>query len=264
MKKNQRQQTMHANAHRTQVLDYQIDDQVWLFIKNIQIDRFSRKLNHKMLESFKILQKRKSFYKLDLFDEINIHSVFHISLLRKNLENSLSKQIISSSSIIMIDDEQKFDVENIINCRLIDRAFNKRLQYKVKWIEHSSNRKWYSVENFDHAMNIVVDYHDRYLNKSNSHSIIVSLIINRVMKIDWIKQSMRNAQNLIQKVLNRMKKEMNSTIKLSIFSVDRNFINIKTANQDSFVTKTTSVERILSNQKKKRVVSRSRVIHSVR
>jgi hypothetical protein len=124
------------------------------------------------------------------------------------------------------------------------------LQYKVKWIEHSSNRKWYSVENFDHAMNIVVDYHDRYSNKSNSHSIIVSLIINKVLKIDWIKQNMRDAQNLIQKILDRMKKEMNSTIKLSIFSVDRNFINIKTADQDSFVTKTTSVERILSNQKR--------------
>jgi hypothetical protein len=199
MKKNQRQQTMHVNAHRTQVFDYQIDDQVWLFIKNIQIDRFSRKLNHKMLESFKILQKRENFYKLDLFDEINIHSVFHISLLRKNFENSLLKQIISSSSSIMIDDEQKFDVENIIDFRLINRAFNKRLQYKVKWVKHFSDRKWYSVENFDHAMNIVVDYHDRYSNESNSHSIIVFLIIKRVMKIDWIKQSMKDAQNLIQK-----------------------------------------------------------------
>jgi hypothetical protein len=29
MKKSQRQQTMHVNAHRTQVFDYQIDDQVW-------------------------------------------------------------------------------------------------------------------------------------------------------------------------------------------------------------------------------------------
>jgi hypothetical protein len=85
-----------------------------------------------MLESFKILEKRESFYKLDLSDEINIHSVFHISLLKKNFEDFLSKQIISSSSSIMIDDEQKFDVEDIVDSRLIDRAFNKRLQYKVR------------------------------------------------------------------------------------------------------------------------------------
>jgi hypothetical protein len=85
-----------------------------------------------MLESLKILQKKENFYKLNLFDEINIHSVFHISLLKKNFEDFLSKQIISSSSSIMIDDEQKFDVENIVDFRLIDKAFNKRLQYKIK------------------------------------------------------------------------------------------------------------------------------------
>jgi hypothetical protein len=49
-----------------------------------------------------------------------------------------------------------------------------------------------------------------------------------------------------------MKKKMKTEFKSSIFSVDRNIINIKTANQDSFVTKTTSVERILTNQNRKK------------
>jgi hypothetical protein len=85
-----------------------------------------------MLKSFKILKKRENSYKSDLSNDMNLHSMFHISLLRKNLEDSLSKQIISSSSSVMIDDEQKFDVEDIVNSRLINRASNKRLQYKVK------------------------------------------------------------------------------------------------------------------------------------
>jgi hypothetical protein len=265
MKKNQIDQAKYANKHKTIASNYQIEDRVWLFIKNIQIDRSSRKLNHKMLESFKILKKRESSYKLHFSNEINLHSIFHISLLRKNFENSLSEQIISSSSSVMIDDEQKFDVEDIVDFRLINRASNKRLQYKVRWVEHFSDRKWYSAKNFDHAIKIVVDYHHRYSNKSSSHSIIVSLIINRIMRVNWIKRDMNDAQNLIQKILNRMKKEMNSTIKYSIFSVDRNVTNVKTASQDSFVIKTTSVERTLFNQKKeKKVVSRSRVIHSVK
>jgi hypothetical protein len=142
MKKNQIDQAKYANRHRIIASDYQIKDRVWLFIKNIQIDRSLRKLNHKMLKSFKILKKRESSYKLDLSDEINLHSIFHISLLRKNLENSLSEQIISSSSSVMIDDQQKFDVEDIVDFRLIDRAFNKRLQYKVRWVKHLSDRKW--------------------------------------------------------------------------------------------------------------------------
>jgi hypothetical protein len=200
-----------------------------------------------MLESFKILKKKDSSYKLELSVEMNIHSVFHISLLRKNLDDFLSRQIISSFSSIVIDDEQKFDVENIVDSRLVSRASNKRLQYKIRWVEHSFDRKWYSTKNFDHAKEIVTDYHDRYSNKFESQSIIVALIIDRYT--DWIHQSIKNAKELIQKILNRMKKEMKTKDKTSISNVDRNIINIKAASQDSFVTKTTSVERILTNQK---------------
>jgi hypothetical protein len=85
-----------------------------------------------MLESFKILKKRNNSYKLELSIEMNIHSVFHISLLRKDFENFLSRQIISSSSFVVIDDEEEFDVENIIDSRLTERSINKRLQYKIK------------------------------------------------------------------------------------------------------------------------------------
>jgi hypothetical protein len=85
-----------------------------------------------MLESFKILKKKDNSYKLELSIEMNIHSVFHISLLRKDLDDFLSRQIISSFSSIVIDDEQEFDVENIIDFLLVSRAFNKRLQYKIR------------------------------------------------------------------------------------------------------------------------------------
>jgi hypothetical protein len=264
MKKSQTDQTKYANKHRTIASNYQIKNRVWLFIKNIQIDRFSRKLNHKMFKSFKILKKRRSSYKLDLSDDMNLHSIFHISLLRKNFEDSLSKQIISSSSSIIIDDEQKFDVEDIVDSRLINRAFNKRLQYKVKWIEHFSNRKWYSVENFDHAIKIVVDYHDRYSNKSNSHSIIVSLIINRIMKINWIKHDMKNAQNLIQKILNKMKKKwirqsnLRFLTSIEILLTSKQLIKIL-----SSLRQLTSKESCLI-KKKREIVSRFRVIHSVK
>jgi hypothetical protein len=112
MKKNQQHQTTYVNAHRIFVSNYQIDDQIWLSIRNIQIVRSSKNLDHKMLDSFKILRKRDSPYKLELSSKMNIHLIFHISLLRKNFDNSLSKQIISSLSSIVIDDEQKFDVEH--------------------------------------------------------------------------------------------------------------------------------------------------------
>jgi hypothetical protein len=188
-------------------------DQIWLFTRNIQIDRSSRKLDHKMLKSFKILKKRDSSYKLDLSNEMNIHSIFHISLLRKNFQNFILDQIISSSTSIIIDDEKEFDVEDIIDSRLIKRVFNKRLQYKIRWTEHSSNRKWYSIENFENAKEILTDYHQRYFDKSNSHfliiqSLYISLMTHLINSFSWAQKSIQEAKNMIENILNKMKKEM--------------------------------------------------------
>jgi hypothetical protein len=203
-------------------------------------------------------KKRKSFYKLDLSDEINIHSIFHISLLRKNFENSLSKQFILSSFSVVINDEQEFDVENIIDSRLIKKIANKKLQYKIKWIKHSFDRKWYFVENFDHAKKIIVDYHHRYFDKSRSHFLriqflIISLMTHFINSFSWAQKNIQKTKNLIKNILNKMKQKMKFSIikQTSIFSVERNNINTKTINQDCFVIKTISVERILFNQNKK-------------
>jgi hypothetical protein len=208
-----------------------------------------------MLKSFKILKKRDSSYKLDLSNEMNIHSIFHISLLRKNSQNFILDQIISSSSSIIIDDEKEFDVEDIIDSRLIKRTLNKRLQYKIRWIKHSSNRKWYSIENFENAKEILTNYHQRYLNKSNSHfliiqSLFISLMTHLINFFSWAQKNIQKTKNMIESILNKMKKEIKSRMikKTSISNVERNYINAKTTSQDRFVTKTTSVERILSNQ----------------
>jgi hypothetical protein len=228
-------------------------NQVWLFIKNIQIDRSFKNLDHKMLESFKILKKRINFYKLELSIEMNIHSVFHTSLLKKNSVNLLSRQIIFSSSFVVIDDEQKFDVKNILDSRLTERSIKKRLQYKIKWMRHSSDCRWYSIENFENAKKIVIDYHQRYLDKSKSQSFIqflfISLMTHLINSFSWVKKNIQKTKNMIEDILNKMKKELKFSI---INQTSISSINTKTTSQRCFVIKTTSVERILSNQNKRR------------
>jgi hypothetical protein len=58
---------------------------------------------------------------------------------------------------------------------------------------------------------------------------------------------------MIENILNKMKIKMKFSIikQTSILSVERNYTNVKTVSQDCFVTKITSVERILFNQKQK-------------
>ncbi len=84
-----------------------------------------------MLESFRILKKLSTSFKLDFSTEMNIHSIFHIFLLQKDSNDSHSDQIISSSSSMIINEEEKYDVENIVDFKLIKRENNKRLQYKI-------------------------------------------------------------------------------------------------------------------------------------
>mgnify|MGYP003623167012 CR=1 FL=1 len=71
-----------ANRNHTNTPAYQIGDSVWLSTKNIHTQRQSKKLDHKMIGPFKVLQKvGYNAYKLELLPSIKIHNVFHLSLL---------------------------------------------------------------------------------------------------------------------------------------------------------------------------------------
>jgi hypothetical protein len=141
-------------------------------------------------------------FKLDFSDEMNIHLIFHIFLLRKHSNDSRLKQMISSSSSIIIDEKEKYDVENIIDFRLTKRDINKRLQYKINWVRHFSDRKWYSVENFEHVKKIIIDFHARYLNKFESHFISISFI-KHISRSNFL----ADVKTLVKKTLNKMKKK---------------------------------------------------------
>jgi hypothetical protein len=47
----QKSQKKYANRKRVISFEYVVEDEIWLFIKNIKTERSSRKLNHKWIES---------------------------------------------------------------------------------------------------------------------------------------------------------------------------------------------------------------------
>ena len=65
MKKIRSTMRKQANKHRKK-MKYQIDDSVKLSSKNIKTIKFSKKLNDRMLNSFKIIEKMSVFYRLKL------------------------------------------------------------------------------------------------------------------------------------------------------------------------------------------------------
>ena len=71
---------------------YKVENKVFLLTKNIDTMRLLKKLDYKMIEPFKIIQKTEGSYELDLSKLMaRKHSVFHSSLLRKAEEDSLSE-----------------------------------------------------------------------------------------------------------------------------------------------------------------------------
>ena len=65
MKKIRLTMRKQVNKHRKE-MKYQVDDSVRLSSKNIKTIKFLKKLNDRMLNSFKIIEKMSVFYRLKL------------------------------------------------------------------------------------------------------------------------------------------------------------------------------------------------------
>ncbi len=200
----QKMQKKHADKHKTSSFEYQIENMMWLFTKNIKIERSFRKLNHKWIKSYKIKKLSKNACQLNLSSSMKIHDTFHISLLRFAATDFLTEQIQSSSfSIIIKDEEKKYEINDILN----SRYHYEKLQYRITWIDHSSNKAWYSTENFqNHSKEILNNYHQRYFAKFESK--LRSIVIIEAMLSQWIKNEHKETKRLIQNVLNKMKTKM--------------------------------------------------------
>ncbi len=89
--KTWKQMMKQANKHRKKI-NYKIESKMFLNERNIVTARFFKKLNNKMLDSFKITDFVDFFYKLKLSDTMHTHDVFHSELLCSVVDDLLSDQ----------------------------------------------------------------------------------------------------------------------------------------------------------------------------
>jgi hypothetical protein len=198
----QKSQKRHVDKSRNLSSKYKVEDMIWLFIKNVKIERSSRKSDHKMIESYKIKKILRDVCQLDLSSSMKIHDTFHTFLLKQTSTNSLIDQIQLSLSLIVMNDEKKYEINDILN----SRYHYDKLQYKIVWINHLSDKAWYSTENFEHFRNILKKYHQRYFKKFESKLRLIVII--EAMLSQWIKNEHKEAKQLIQNVLNKIKTEI--------------------------------------------------------
>ncbi len=114
--KTQKQMMKQVNKHKKEV-NYKIESKMFLNERNIITARFFKKLNNKMLDSFINLDFIDSSYKLKLSEFMHVHDVFHSDLLCFVINDLLSDQKNEFSDSIVINDENKWKINDILNSR---------------------------------------------------------------------------------------------------------------------------------------------------
>ncbi len=125
--KTREQMMKQVNKHRKEV-DYEAESKMFLNERNIVTARSFKKLDDKMLDSFTNLDLVNSSYKLELSESMRVHDVFHSDLLRSAVDDLLPGQKNEPSDSIVVNDEDEWKIDDILN----SRRYRRRLQYRVK------------------------------------------------------------------------------------------------------------------------------------
>jgi len=104
--KTRERMVKQANKHRKKI-NYEIESKMFLNERNIVTARLFKKLDDKMLDSFKVTDSVDFFYKLKLSDTMRIHDVFHSELLCSVDDDSLPGQKNEFSRSIVVNDENE-------------------------------------------------------------------------------------------------------------------------------------------------------------
>ena len=100
-------------------------------------------------------------YRLDLPTNLQVHPVFHVSPLKRFVENptQFSSRTEPPPPEIQADGTEEFELEAITDKRVLGRGRWKRIEYLLKWKGYpASESSWEPVQNLDHAREAIQDY----------------------------------------------------------------------------------------------------------
>jgi hypothetical protein len=135
-------------------------DKVWLNARNLHTNRPSHKLDNRCHRPFTVIKEvGKYAYQLDLPTTMDIHPVFHVSLLEPTRGDPMPGQQIPLPEPVIIDREPEYEVEDVVDSYI----FHRRLQYLIKW------RGWDALT-WEQATKVnklqaIDDFYARYPNK---------------------------------------------------------------------------------------------------
>lgn len=139
-------------------------NQVWLEVKNIHTTHPMAKLAPKRHGPF-LIEKMLGpvTAKLRLPYQWKIHPVFHTSLLTPYLQMSEYGKHFSNPPPDIIDEEEEYEVDQIVDSRIRGK---KRLKYLVRWTGRpDSENSWEPAGHLKNTLECVAEFHNAYPQK---------------------------------------------------------------------------------------------------
>ena len=175
----------YVNAYRTFALKFKMNNMIMINARYFKIMRFNKNFDYKNLESFKIVRMiNNCVYELKLSQIMKkCFSIFHSWFLHFDDENFMFEQQDEQSTFIATDNnENLWKMNEILNFK-IDKKINNSitrikscLRYRIKWTNQNNLNTtfdWYIYIDLKIASYLMIDFHHKYSNKTNSHVIFV-------------------------------------------------------------------------------------------
>ena len=162
---NRAQQRYQDNADNRRIAAPRFlpGDKVWLNARNIRTRRPSRKLDHRRLGPFEVLPDPRLStpyaVRLALPESMNIHPVFHVSLLEHAADNPYPGQQQPPPPPIEVDGEEEYSVDEVLDARIRYR----KLQYLIKWTGYD-RPEWEDARNVN-GLQAIDRFHELYPDK---------------------------------------------------------------------------------------------------
>ncbi len=139
---------------------YHEGDYVWLEGRHLHTNQPTAKLAPKRHGPFLIIQVMSPInYQLKLPMQWSIHDVFHIDLLTPYQETNLHGSNYSRPTPDLVDNEEEYKVEKILDSQQFSRGRKK--QYLIKWKGYpDSDNEWVDKRNV-HAPEVIREFENR-------------------------------------------------------------------------------------------------------
>ena len=95
---------------------------------------------------------------------MKIHPVFHVSLLEPIATDPLPGQTQPPPPPVIVDENEEFEISEILDSRYKGRSAHKTIEYLVKWTGYD-HPTWEPSDNLENSPLAVEDFHNRYPNK---------------------------------------------------------------------------------------------------